>query len=84
MGISPAFALGFVIASLYGLLFYIMFGRGWLRLLIYWLVGLVGFALGQWLGSSIGLALFNIGSVNFVEGTVVCWFSLFAVSALRR
>jgi hypothetical protein len=64
--------------------FFLLFGKGWLRLGLYWLVGVVGFAVGQWLGSLVGLALFNIGSVNLVEGTVVSWVSLFAIHAWRR
>ena len=51
---------------------------------LYWLVGVVGFAVGQWLGNLVGLALFNIGPVNLVEGTVVSWVSLFAIHAWRR
>ncbi len=82
--ISPAIVLAFIIASLYGLVFYLIFGRGWLRLGLYWLVGVVGFAVGQWLGSLVGLALLNIGSVNLVEGTLLSWVSLFAVRAWRR
>ncbi len=82
--ISPAIVLAFIIASLYGLVFYLVFGRGWLRLGLYWLVGVVGFAVGQWLGSLVGLALLNIGSVNLVEGTLLSWVSLFAVRAWRR
>ncbi|MBI4785765.1 MAG: hypothetical protein HY782_01800 [Chloroflexi bacterium] len=81
---SPSLVLAFVIGSLYGLVFYLVFGRGWARIPLYWVTGLAGFALGQWLGSSIGLSLFNIGPVNLVEGTLVSWASLFAVRAWRR
>ena len=82
--LSPAVVLAFVIASLYGLVFYLVFGRGWARIPLYWLTGLAGYAIGQWLGSAIGLSLLNIGSVNLVEGTLVSWASLFAIRAWRR
>ena len=81
---SPAVVLAFIVASLYGLVFYLLFGRGWLGLGLYWLVGVAGFAVGQWLGTLAGIALFNIGPVNLVEGTLVSWASLFAVRAWRR
>ncbi len=81
--LSPAFALGFVIASLYGLVFYLVFGRGWARLPLYWLVGVAGFGIGQWLAGLIGIALLNIGSINLVEGSLVSWAGLFAVRAWR-
>ena len=82
--LSPAVVVAFVIASLYGWMFFLFFGKGWLRLGLYWLVGVVGFAVGQWLGNLVGLALFNVGPVNLVEGTVVSWVSLFAIHAWRR
>jgi hypothetical protein len=82
--LSPAPVLALAIASLYGLIFYIVFGRGWTRLLLYWFVGVVGFALGQWVGGAIGLSLFTIGSVNLLEGTVLSLVSLFVVRAWQR
>ena len=82
--LSPAVVVAFVIASLYGWVFFLLFGKGWLRLGLYWLVGVIGFAVGQWLGNLVGLALFNIGPVNLAEGTVVSWVSLFAIHAWRR
>ncbi len=81
MGLSPALVLALLVSSLYGLLFYVVFGRGWSRLPLYWAVGVFGFAVGQWAGSLIGLALFNIGSVNLLEGSVISWASLLAVRA---
>ncbi len=80
----PPLLLAFVIASLYGLVFYLIFGKGWARLGLYWVAGVAGFGIGQWLASLIGIALLNIGPVNLVEGTLVSWASLFAVRAWRR
>lgn len=81
--LSPSMVLTFVLSSLYGLAFYLAFGRGWARLFLYWFVGIAGFAVGQGIASAVGIALFNIGSVNVVEGTLVSWLSLFAVRAWR-
>ena len=82
--IPPALVLAFVIASLYGVLFYLIFGQGWLHLALYWSVGVLGFAVGQWLGNLFGIGLLNVGSINLVEGTLVSWFGLFAIRAWYR
>ncbi len=79
--LAPSIVFTLVLASLYGLLFYLVFGRGWARLGLYWLVGILGFVLGNWLGGIIGLSLLTIGPVNVVEGTLVCWAGLFVARA---
>ncbi len=82
--ISPALVFGFIISSLYGVAFYLLFGHGWLRLLAYWVIGIAGFVVGQWVGSLIGLSALNVGAVNLIEATVISWISLFGARALRR
>lgn len=82
--ISPSLILGFALSTLYGLVFFLVFGHGWLRFIVYWVTGIVGFFLGQWIANLVGLSIFNIGDVNLVEGTVVSWISLFALRAWRR
>ena len=81
---SPAIVFGFVLATLYGLVFYVIFGYGWLRLTFYWLVSLVGFFLGQWIAGLLGLAIFNIGELRVIEGTLASWLSLWTVRVWRR
>jgi uncharacterized membrane protein YjjP (DUF1212 family) len=80
----PSLVLAFVIASMLGLGFYLVFGRGWLRLVIYWLVAVVGFFIGQILSTLLHFSLLPIGSVNLVEGTVVCLIALFVTRALWK
>ncbi len=82
--IPAPWMLTLVFGSLYGLVFFLIFEHGWLRFFFYWLIGVVGFVLGQWVSGLVGLAVFNIGQVNFFEGTVVSWLSLFAVRAWRH
>jgi hypothetical protein len=81
--IAPSLILGFVIASLYGLVFYLFFGQGWLRFILYWVVAITGFIIGHLLANLLGLSLFNIGELNFVEGTLVSWACLFAARSRR-
>jgi hypothetical protein len=82
--IPPSLVFAFVLSSLYGLAFYLIFGRGWARLAIYWLVGLVGFAAGERLGNAIGLNWLRMGPVYVLEGTLISWASLFVVWLARR
>ena len=82
--ISPGFVLGLVLSSLYSFIFYLIYGQGWARLLLFWITGVVGFNFGQLIARGIGITLFNVGTVSVIEGTLVCWASLFAVRAWRR
>lgn len=81
---TPSLVFGFVLATLYGLAFYLVFGHGWLRLVFYWLVSVVGFFLGHWAAGLLGLAIFNVGELRVIEGTVVSWLSLLTVRVWRR
>ncbi|MDE3089267.1 MAG: hypothetical protein KGJ80_07765 [Chloroflexota bacterium] len=81
---SPSFAFAFALSTLYGIVFYLVFGHGWMRLFFYWAIGVAGFFLGQWAANAIGLNLLNLGEVNLVEGTLVSWICLFTVRAWRR
>lgn len=80
----PSIALSFIIASLIGLVFFMLFGRGWLRLLVYWLVALAGFFAGQIITSLLSFSLFPIGSVNVLEATITCLIALFVTRALWK
>jgi len=80
----PSIALALVISSLIGIGFFLLFGKGWLRLLVYWLVAVIGFMLGQIITTIVSFSLFSIGSVNLLESTITCLIALFAVRALWK
>jgi hypothetical protein len=81
---TPSLVFGFVLASLYGLAFYVICGHGWLRLIFYWLASVVGFFLGHWAAGWLGLAILNVGDLRVIEGTIVSWLSLLTVCVWRR
>lgn len=81
---SPAVVLGWVLASCYGLAFYALFGRGWWRLVGYYLASVCGFFLGHTLAGLGGLGLFDIGELHAVEGTLVSWLSCTTMHVWRR
>jgi hypothetical protein len=80
----PSIILGCVLGILYGLVFYLLFGHGWLRLIFYPLVSIGSFFVGHWVASALGLALFNIGELRVIEGTVVSWLALVTLRVWRR
>jgi hypothetical protein len=80
----PSLVFGFILASLYGLVFFIFFGRGWWRLIFYWLASVVGFFLGHWAAGLLGLAIFNIGELRVIEGTIVSGLGLLTLRVWRR
>ncbi len=80
----PSLVLAFVIASIIGLGFFLLFGRGWLRLAVYWIVAVGGFFVGQIIASLLQFSLFPIGSINLLEGTITCLVALFVTRALWK
>lgn len=80
----PTIALSILIASIIGIAFYLVFGRGWLRLAVYWLVAVFGFFVGQTLAALVHFSLLPIGSVNLLEGTAACLIALFVTRAVWK
>jgi hypothetical protein len=80
----PSLVLSLVVASLIGLVFFLVFGHGWLRLAVYWLVALAGFFLGQTVTQLVGFSLFPIGSVNLLEATITCLIALALTRAIWK
>jgi hypothetical protein len=78
------FLLSFLLASLYGLVFFLFSRRDWLGLVVYWLVALVGFALGQSASSVLGTSVLPIGQVNVVEGSLASVLALLILRVLWR
>ena len=80
----PALLFSFLLASLWGVGFYLVFGRGWLALGVYWFAALVGFAVGEFVSRTLSFGLFPIGSVNVVEASVMSLILLFLTRTLWK
>ncbi|HLC35220.1 MAG TPA: hypothetical protein VJJ70_09535 [Anaerolineales bacterium] len=77
----PAIALGAVIATLYGALFYLAWPHGsYRRLLLCLVLAWFGFALGHFVGNLTGFALWRLGAINMAGATVG---SLIALAGMR-
>ncbi len=78
----PSVVLILVLASLYGCLFYLFVGRGWLALGVYWAAALVGFVFGEVVSRLLAVSLFPIGTVNVVEASLTSWIALLLTRTL--
>lgn len=64
----PSFILGFFISTLPGALFHVWRGGGFGKLILYMVLGWVGFWGGILLGGLIGMAFWKIGPLNVGMG----------------
>jgi hypothetical protein len=74
---SPSVVLGFILATLYGAAFHLIFGGNTRQLALYLLASWLGFGLGQVFGATLGLRLFGIGPINTFAATLGAWIALF-------
>ncbi len=73
---SPMFLLGASIATLYAAAFHLLVGRTWRQILLYWLVSLVGFLLGQALGAWLALPWPMLGQLHIIPASLLAWTAL--------
>lgn len=81
---SPSVVFGFILATLYGATFHLIFGGSTRQLAVYLLAGWLGFALGHIFGAISGVRLFSIGPLNTFAATVGAWLALFATRFLSK
>ncbi len=79
----PYILLSLLLGATYGTLFHLWRGQNLRDLIIYFLMGIIGFGLGQGLGNILGVNLLLIGPVHIIEATVTSWVGLFAIQWLK-
>ena len=67
---SPSIVLAFILATLYGAGFHVIFGGDIRRLALFLISGWLGFSLGQVFGGIVGIKLFGIGPINTFAATL--------------
>jgi len=77
----PLLVLSLVIATLYGALFHLLWGKTLRDLLMYWVAALLGFCSGQLLASAFSWRDVLIGELHLLTASIVCW--LFMAFAKR-
>jgi hypothetical protein len=66
----PSLLLGFVLSTLYGAGFHLVYGGGSHRLLFYLIAGWVGFVIGHMAGGWFGVTIGMVGALNVGAATV--------------
>ena len=72
----PSLILGFLLASLYGAIFHLFLGGGLGRLLLYLLLGWMGFLGGQILASYLGWSFDQVGALHLGTASVTSFMLL--------
>jgi uncharacterized membrane protein YeaQ/YmgE (transglycosylase-associated protein family) len=62
--------LGIIIAVLYGVLYHLLRGGGFWRLILFIVLSVAGFALGHFIGTMFGLSFAALGSLNLGMATI--------------
>ncbi len=79
----PDLVLALLLGSIYGTLFHLWRGKTIRDLLIYFPSGIIGFGLGQMVGTLLGLNFMLIGPIHVFEATLISWISLFIIQWLK-
>lgn len=66
----PAFLFGFLLSTLYGAAFHLLRGGGFGRLLLYLLLGWVGFWFGQFIAGQLGWSFGSLGALHLGMATL--------------
>jgi len=80
---SPPIFLSLMIASSWALLFHLVWGKSLADLGRAWIAGLIGFGVGQTIGSALGWDPVVIGEVNVLSGSLACWVGLILARWVR-
>lgn len=75
----PALIVSFLLGSIYGLLFFLLARKSKRGFWLFWLVGALGFVLGQFIAEYVHLSQITLGDVHVIEGSLVCWILLFVL-----
>lgn len=77
-GSASGLVLGFLLATIYGGLFHLVFGGPIRRILVYLLAAWVGFFIGQFIGDFFNFELLKLGKIHLVPASIGAWGALLA------
>jgi hypothetical protein len=75
-GSAAGLVFGFLLASVYGALFHVIFGGPLKRLIIYLVAAWLGFLAGQFIGDFMNFELLKLGKIHLVSATLGAWAAL--------
>jgi hypothetical protein len=73
---TPALLMSGLLATIYALLFHLVWGETVRQLVRFWLVAIIGFGMGQVLAIGMGWQFAMVGDVHVLEGTIGAWTAL--------
>ena len=79
---SPSLTLGFILATLYGAAWHVLFGGDARRLAFFLIAGWLGFALGQFAGVAFTVTIFDVGPLHTLSATIGALLALFLARLL--
>jgi hypothetical protein len=80
---SPLFLFASTLATFWAALFHLLLGKDLVDLVLYWFIGLLGFAVGQAMADALRLHWLLVGQVHVLEGTLSCWIAMFVARWLK-
>jgi len=66
----PTLLFAFILATLTGALFHVIFGGGGRRLFLYLFMSWIGFAIGHGVGAALDSEIFNIGTLRAASAVI--------------
>ena len=77
-GSASALVLGFLLATIYGAAFHLVFGGALKPLIAYLLAAWLGFFIGQFAGDFLNFEILKLGKIHLLSATLGAWAMLFA------
>lgn len=78
-GSASGLVLGFLLASVYGAVFHLIFGGSIRRIIVYLFAAWVGFFIGQFIGDFLNIEIFKLGKIHLVAASIGAWAMLLVV-----
>ena len=79
----PVFLVSATLATIWAALFHLLLGKKWTDLILYWFIGLLGFAIGQAMAGALQLRWLLVGEVHIIESTLACWIAMLVARWLK-
>lgn len=77
-GSASGLVLGFLLASIYGGVFHLIFGGPIRRILVYLFAAWLGFFIGQFIGDFFNFEILKLGKIHLVSASIGAWAALLA------
>lgn len=75
-GTAAGLVFGFLLATIYGALFHLLFGGPLKRILFYLFAAWSGFLVGQFVGDILNFEILKLGKIHLVSASLGAWLLL--------